>query len=162
MRRLAFVLLLALALSACGGGNAPRPATAAPEEAVARSGDLTIRATAVPTSTLAAAVADRYGIARGDRTVLLLVGVRRGEAGQEVAVPAKITATATNLSGQRQAIALRELRSGDPTSGSGAELLDYIGTLDTDLPDTLRFELMVVPEGGTATPLQFSREFYRQ
>jgi hypothetical protein len=71
---------------------------------------------------------------------------------QETALPATVTATVTNLSGQRQQIALRELRSGD--------LLDYVGTTETSLPDTLRFDLTIVREGGASSTMQFTREFY--
>jgi hypothetical protein len=153
MRHFVFALSFALALGGCGGKPPPPAvAAAAPEEAISRIGDVTIRATALPTATLDAEVASRYGIVRDVRTVMLLVGVRKGADAQESALPARITATATNLSGQRQSIALRELRADG--------LLNYVGTVETTLPDTLRFELTVVPEGGTASTMQFSREFY--
>jgi len=144
-----------LALIGCGGGNAPSPAgntPAAQQEAISRIGDITIRATTLQTSTLAPEVASQYGIARDDRTVMLLVGVRQGSDAQETALPARITATVTNLSGQRQPLMLRELRSGD--------LLDYVGTVETSLPDTLRFDISIVREDGASSTMQFSREFY--
>lgn len=149
------IAFLVLALAACGGGSAPVPAATVPsaqQETVSRIGDITIRATALQTSTLAPEVASQYGIARDDRTIMLLVGVRQGSDAQETALPAHITATVTNLSGQRQAVALRELRSGD--------LLDYVGTVETSLPDTLRFDIDIVREGGARSTMQFSREFY--
>lgn len=163
MRRLALASLL-LTLAACGGGKPPSavPAGAAPQEAISRIGDVTIRATALPTATLAPEIAGQYGIARDERTIMLLIGVRQGPEGQEVALPATITATATNLSGQRQSIALRELRSGAPSTGSGQALLDYVGTVETSLPDTLRFDVVIVREGGASSTMQFSREFYPQ
>ena len=157
MRQLPFALLAmccAFAIAACGN-DAPAPASpvaSAQQEAVSRVGDVTIRATALPTAALAAEVAERYGIARDDRSVMLLVGVRQGPEGQDSAVPATITATVTRLGGQPQTIALRELRSGD--------LLDYVGTVDTSLPDTLRFDLIIVREGGARSTMQFSREFH--
>jgi len=151
-----FVLALSLAVAMAGcGGNAPAPATPAPPaqpEAVSKIGEVTIRATALQTAALTPEVASRYGITRGDRTVMLLVGVRQGPEMQETALPATITATVTNLSGQRQQIAMRELRSGD--------LLDYVGTAETSLPDTLRFDLTIVREGGASSTMQFTREFY--
>ncbi|GAB3364083.1 hypothetical protein GCM10027431_03810 [Lysobacter rhizosphaerae] len=151
-----FVLALSLAIAMAGcGGNAPAPATPAQPaqpEAVSKIGDVTIRATTLQTAALTPEVASRYGISRGDRTVMLLVGVRQGPEMQETALPATITATVTNLSGQRQQIALRELRSGD--------LLDYVGTTETSLPDTLRFDLTIVREGGASSTMQFTREFY--
>ena len=94
-----------LALVGCGERSPPAPAAAPPaaqQEAVSRIGDITIRATALQTSTLAPEVASQYGIPRDERTVMLLVGVRQGSDAQEIALPADITATVTNLSGQRQ------------------------------------------------------------
>lgn len=144
-----------LALTGCGNGGAPVPAatvSSAQQETVSRIGDITIRATALQTSTLASEVASQYGITRDDRSVMLLVGVRQGSDAQETALPARVTATVTNLSGQRQPVVLRELRSGD--------LLDYVGTVETSLPDTLRFDISIVREGGASSTMQFSREFY--
>lgn len=151
-------LLACLLLGACDGdtrpSGAPVAATApsAPQEAVTRIGDVTIRASVVQTSTLPDAVAMQYGIERSDRLALLLVAVRQGPEAQETALPATITATAIDLRGRRQDIPMRELRTGD--------LLDYVGTAEIDLPDTLRFELTVVREGGAPSTMQFNREFY--
>ncbi|HJW46980.1 MAG TPA: DUF4426 domain-containing protein [Lysobacter sp.] len=156
MDRLALVAtaLLSVVLAGCGGSAPPpaTPAAVAPQEAISRIGDVTIRASVLPTATLAAEVASQYGITRDDRTVMLLVGVRQGPEAQEAALPAQISATATNLSGQRHDIDMRELRSGD--------LLDYVGTVETAMPDTLRFDLTIVREGGATSTMQFSREFY--
>jgi hypothetical protein len=149
MRNFLLAAACALIIAGCGGKRTPAPAApaiAAQEEAISRVGDITIRASALPTAALSPEVA--------------LVGVRQGADLQETSLPAKITATATNLSGQRQEIVLRELRSGDPSTGSGQALLDYVGTVETSLPDTLRFDLTIVREGGASSTLQFSREFY--
>lgn len=150
------VVLLVGGLGACSReATAPTSAPAAAsarQEAVSRVGDVTIRASAMQTSSLAEAVAAQYGIARDDRTVMLLVAVRQGPEAQETALPARITATATDLRGQRHEIAMRELRSGD--------LLDYVGTMEIALPDTLRFDLEVTREGGASSTMQFNREFY--
>lgn len=145
--------LLAIGLSACGG-TAPPPSGAANtvQETVSRIGDVTIRANAMPTATLGEQVATQYGITRADNTVMLLVGVRQGSDAAETALPARITATATDLRGRRHDIAMRELRSGD--------LLDYIGTVDVTPPDTLRFDITIVREGGASSTMQFSRDFY--
>lgn len=163
MRNFLLAAACALIIAGCGGKRTPAPAApaiAAQEEAISRVGDITIRASALPTAALSPEVASRYGIARDERMIMLLVGVRQGADLQETSLPAKITATATNLSGQRQEIVLRELRSGDPSTGSGQALLDYVGTVETSLPDTLRFDLTIVREGGASSTLQFSREFY--
>ena len=150
-----FLLVSMLAFVGCNGAQTPQPAAPAASvsnEAVSRIGDVTIRASVLQTSTLDATVAHEYGIVRDERTVLLLVAVRQGPEASESALPATITATATDLRGGMHRIAMRELRSG--------ELLDYIGTVDVSLPDTLRFDLDIVREGGAHSTMQFNREFY--
>ena len=153
----ALALIPVLALGACGGSNVPPPAasvpsTAARSEAVTRVGDVSIHASVVQTSTLAEGVAREYGILRDPRRVLLLVAVRQGPEADAIALPAQVVATVTDLRGRRQDIAMRELRSGD--------LLDYVGTVEIDLPDTLRFEVAVTRAGGATSTLQFDREFH--
>lgn len=161
-RALIVSLLAVLVLPGCGRQpSAPvAAATSAPQEAIARVGDVSIRASVVQTSALGPAIASQYGITRDDRTVMLLVAVRKGAETQEASLPAQITATVTDLRGQKQSIAMRELRV--PATGSGAEqaLLDYVGTVEVELPDTLRFDLVIVREGGASSTMQFSREFY--
>lgn len=149
-------LTTVLLLAACGAEPPPRTAenSPVPQEAIARVGDVSMRASVVQTATLGAEVASQYGIRRDPGTVMLLVAVRQGADGNEVALPAQITATATDLRGQRQTIAMRELRVGD--------LLDYVGTVQTTLPDTLRFDVTIVREDGATSSLQFSREFFPQ
>lgn len=144
-----------LILSACSGSTPPAtPAATAADsgEATATVGDVSIRANALQTSALNEAVARQYGIERSDKTVMLLVAVRKGSGAAETSLPAKITASATGLTGGKQDIAMRELRAG--------ELLDYIGTVETTLPETVRFEVTVVREDGATSALKFNREFY--
>lgn len=155
MRIVCTTLLLALSLAGCGrepSTPAAAAPTATPQEAIARVGDVTMRANVMQTAALSPAVAQQYGITRDDRTVMLLVTVRQGPEAQEVSLPATITAHVTDLRGNRQALAMRELRSGD--------LLDYVGTVEVSLPDTLRFDLEIVREGGARSTMQFSRDFY--
>ncbi len=154
-------LVLALSLSllaACGQQSTPTAATPAPAtadsqgEALVRVGDITIRASAVQTAMLDAGVAARYGIARDPATVLLLVTVRKGGDADAASMPATVTATATDLRGGRQELAMHALETGG--------LVDYVGTVSTTLPETLRFDVAVVPTGAGATRLQFSRDFF--
>lgn len=146
-------LLFAAVIAGCGGSSAP-PASGqsenTPQQASLRVGDVVIRANAVAASTLGPAVAQRYGIDRDPGTVLLLVGVRSGV--EETALPARITATATDLLGKRQTIAMREVRSG--------EFIDYVGKAEVIAPDTLRFDIQVVPENGERATLRFNRDFF--
>lgn len=158
--RRALALALALAttclLAACGGptpeSEAARQQAESPQEASLRSGDFVVRANTVATMRLGEAVARQYGVGRDADTVMLLVGVRRELASGEVAVPARVSATAVDLLGRRQALDMREIRSGD--------FIDYAGSARVSAPDTLRFDIRVVGDGiGTAT-LQISRDFY--
>lgn len=146
--------LLAATLLLAGCDAAPPAATdapAAPREATLQVGDATVRATVMQTSTLDDAVAARYGIERGEDVVMLLVGVREGPEMQEVSVPAVVTATATDLRGNRHPVAMRELHAGD--------LVDHVGTVRVDLPETLMFDVEIRREGAAPATMQFSRDF---
>lgn len=152
--RHAFLIAAALVLAACGGSNAPAPSDAASAQgdALVRVGDISVRASPIQTSVLAPEIARQYGIARDDNTILLLVAVRQGPEDNGQSLPAIITASATDLRGKKQAITMREVRIG--------ELLDYIGTTETSLPETLRFDVKAVRDGKAVATLQFNREFY--
>jgi hypothetical protein len=157
LRHTLVLSLMCAVLAACGGSAPPSSSSssnAVSQEAVSKIGDVTVRASAIPTATLGEQVARQYGITRANNTVMLLIGVRQGSDAQETALPARITAVATDLRGRRHDIEMRELRSGD--------LLDYIGTIEISPPDTVRFDVTVVREGGATSQMQFSRDFYPQ
>jgi hypothetical protein len=155
MRWAALALLLA-ALAACGRGPEVPREGATFEPAIASAGGVTVRASVLPTSRLSERVARQYGIARSDATVLLLVSARRGSGAGETSVPARVVARVADLQGRSRALTLRELRVGD---GADA-LLDYVGTVEVDAPETLVFDLEVVPQGAPAQRLQFTRDFF--
>lgn len=145
--------VLPVLLAACGAPSPPEGhASATMEEAVARAGDVSVRASVVPTASLNAAVARQYGIEPDSRSVMLLVGVRQGPQMQEVALPARITASATDLRGTRAAIEMHEIHSGD--------FIDYVGTVRVTPPETLRFELDIEHAAGAPSSLSFSRDLY--
>lgn len=121
-------------------------------QAITRIGDVSIRASVIQTSMLAESIARQYGIARDPKTVLLLVAVRQGPDASATALPATITATVTDLRGGSHAIAMHEVRTG--------ELVDYVGTVATTLPDTLRFDIRVVRANGATSTMQLSKDFY--
>lgn len=162
MPRRTILLALAslLALAGCGE-DAPKPARLieAPQEAISRHGDVTVRANVIRTDLLNEAMARGYGIARDEGTVLLMVSVRRGPDGQDVAIPAKIDASVTDLQGRRRSLALRELRTEIPGTSPAQTLIDHVGTLEVTAPDTLRFDLSIEREGGARSTMQFTREF---
>jgi hypothetical protein len=169
MRNLLAITLLGAcaAITACsGGGSAPRAAPA-PEPAELIEGDLRIRASAVPTMQLPESVARGYGIERGEDRVLLLVGMRRGTDGNEVALTGTVDARVTDLQGRTQAIPMRALHSGPstgsgqaPSTGPGEALVDYIGIIVVTPPETLRFHVQATPQGEPPRTIDFVREFY--
>ena len=144
-------LLLGCSVDPSSPATGNRAPSSQQQESTIRIGDTTVRATVLQTALLGELVAGKYGIARAGNQVMLLVGLRQGESNEETSVPARITAIATDLRGQRHTIELRELRSDD--------LLDYVGTVKVSLPDTLRFELVITLESGAHSTMRFSREF---
>jgi hypothetical protein len=148
----ASVALLCATLAACGGGgSAPVPAQPAPPPAELHVGDLHLHATAVNTMALPERVTRGYGIARGEQTWMLLVTARKGEEGRDVAVPAKVEASARDLQGRRIDIPMRELRTGEG-------LVDNVGTFSITPPDTLQFTVQVTVAGAPVRTLEFTRE----
>lgn len=142
----------ALLLAGCsGGGSAPRPAQPAPPPAAWQQGQLHISASTTPTRQLDERIAREYGIPRSDDGVLVLVTVREGPEGADVALEAEAGGWATDLQGRRHELAFRELR----TPG----FVDQVAVLDVRAPDTLRFHLTVTPRGHGPKQLDFVREF---
>lgn len=146
-------LLVAGTLAACGGGTGAPPQPTL-EPAVAQAGDVTIRATVLPTTQLNDVMAGRYGVQRSDDTVLLVIGMRRGDAANEVSVAGHVQAEASDLLGNRQSIELREVRDGG--------FVDYIGQARISMPDTLHFTLQARPGGAPPATLRFNRDFFPQ
>ncbi|WP_202844349.1 DUF4426 domain-containing protein [Luteimonas saliphila] len=153
--RLGLPLALA-ALAACGVDPSARADLAAHAEAARQPaelqvGDTRIHASLAPTAALSPAISERYGVDRARDAQLLLVGVRQGPTGNEVSVPAQVSARARDLRGAWQDIAMREVRSDG--------FVDYVGTVRVTPPDTLAFEITVRREGIDAPAmLRFSRE----
>jgi hypothetical protein len=103
---------------------------------------------AVPSVSLAPQVAKQYAITRSANRALLNVVVL--QAG--VAVKAVVSGSATNLSGQRQELAVREVREG--------EAIYYLAEPRTTDRETLDFDLSVTPEGGVPIDVKFRQEFF--
>jgi len=148
----AAILLVAL-LAACGGAPPAPQGNAAQEPAVLQAGDLTVRASAVPSSLLGEAAARQYGVERDPRNVLLVVGLRRGQGDAEASLPARVDARATDLLGRGQPLALREVRSDG--------FIDYVGVARISPPETVRFDVRVEADGAAPLELRFSRDFFR-
>ncbi|HLT43579.1 MAG TPA: DUF4426 domain-containing protein [Luteimonas sp.] len=147
---------LAGSMAACDGDPSSRADLAAHAEAARQPaelqiGDVTIRASLVPTASLSPAIAQRYGVEPEHGAQLLLVGVRQGPVHEETSVPAQVTARARDLRGVWQDVPIHEVRS--------EGFIDYAGTARVSPPDTLTFEISVRHAGADAPALlRFSRD----
>lgn len=101
---------------------------------------------ALNTNMLSPDVASAYSIQRSGTQAMLNITVLDRETGQPVA--ASVAATATNLTGQRRDISLRQIND------QGA--IYHIGQFRIHNEETLNFALDVVPEGHQGAPLSFS------
>lgn len=91
-------------------------------------------------------VASAYDIQRSGTQAMLNITVLDRETGEPVA--ARVTATATNLTGQRRDISLRQIND------QGA--IYHIGQFRIHNEETLNFVVDVVPQGHQGAPLNFS------
>jgi hypothetical protein len=156
-----FLLLacLALPLGACQGDRASAPPVTAatsqgqPSEAESSIDGTTMHVSVVQTSQLPESVAREYGLERSPRTVLLLVNLR--DLGSKPAPV--ITANVTDLLQHTTPVPLRAVHGAQTDAG----IVDYVGTVDATLPDTLRFTVVARRGGATAT-VEVGRDFYPQ
>lgn len=135
MKRLAAILLLL--------------AGAAQAENSIERGDYVVHYNALPSTSISPEVARQYAITRSANRALLNIAVlRRGKP-----VTAKLTGSATNLAGQRQELAVREVREG--------EAIYYLAEPGVANQDTLAFQIDVLPEGAQQPiPVVFRQEFF--
>ncbi len=111
-----------------------------------------IHYSAIPSTAIGESIARHYGITRDNRHGLLTVTVlRKGDGdGDESSVRARIQASSQSLIGQRQNIALRET--------GNADAISYIGEFRIRGEETLRFELVVQPDGqARPIPVRFQQ-----
>jgi len=104
------------------------------------------------TNMLSADVASVYGIQRSGTQAMLNVTILDRESRE--AVNGEVTATATNLTGQRREITLRKI------SDQGA--IYYIGQFRIHNEETLNFNIEVMPDGHDGEPLilTFRQQFF--
>lgn len=95
-------------------------------------------------------VARGYGVTREAGRALLVVALRQRAANEELPAQGQVTATVTDLSGKRQSVALRAVKTGPYT--------DLIGLLDVSPHDQLRVELQIHADAGQGQ-VRFERNF---
>jgi len=139
-------------LAACSGGQAPQAAQfvpPAPSVAVL-DGPLRARYTLVPTLSLDPAVARGYGIERSEGKALLLVALRNEDDAGETAAEGQVQAEARDLSGRRQPVAMRPIRSGG--------YVDHVGLVEVSERDVVRVEVRATVDGRSHR-FDFQRNF---
>lgn len=116
-----------------------------------QAGDFTIYFNALTTDALPASQAQAYGLPHSARQGLVVVSVSHGSGAASTEVPATVTGTASTLLGAPVKLTFRNVDDGGHPS--------TLGTFTVPGPGTVRFDLMVRPEGGPATPLQFTHDY---
>jgi len=138
-------------LVACSAGETPRQAQpAVPVEAMQQFGSLRVRYNALPSLAVNDTMARVYGIERAAGKAMVIVALRQVQGTEEQPAQGQISGVATDLSGRRQPIAFRQIRTGD--------YLDQVGVVEISRDDSLRFMLEVrSPQGGGT--VRFERSF---
>jgi hypothetical protein len=111
---------------------------------------------ALSTTDLSPSVTREYDIKRSKNRGMINIAVLQKVLGTAGApVPAKISASATNLTGQKRDITLREIREGTA--------IYYIGEFPITHEETLRFTVLVTPQGESETQeVNFKQQFFTE
>jgi hypothetical protein len=117
-----------------------------------RFGEYEVHYNALSTESLGAEMARKYGITRSNRNGMVNIAVQKiGDVEADMAVPAKVSGTATNLTGQKSDIVFREI---------AGQHVSYIGQFAVKGPDTYTFNLSILPAGATRPlTLRFNQNF---
>ena len=119
-------------------------------------GDYVVHFNALSTVHLPPAVTKQYDIKRSKNRGMVNIAVLRkmlGTAGKPI--EAELSASATNLTGQKREIKLREVR--EDTA------IYYIGEFPISHEETLRFTVSVKPEGQSETQqVKFKQQFFTE
>jgi hypothetical protein len=119
-------------------------------------GEYVVHFNALNTTYLPPDTTRQYGLKRSKNRGMVNITVLSkmlGTAGKPVA--ASVSATATNLTGQKRDISLREIREGPA--------IYYIGDFPITNEETLRFAVNVKPEGQKDTfAVDFKQQFFTE
>jgi hypothetical protein len=153
------VAALATVLTACGPDPDPGSRAVPQAQEVTRAsfetfGDHVVHFNAQPTTMLPPEVARAFGIRRsGNRAMLNITVLRRGDTEGSTPVTADVSISANNLLGQLKDVRIRELREGDA--------IYYIGEVTVANEEIITFNVSVRPEGvDTPHEFKFRQQFY--
>jgi hypothetical protein len=128
---------------------------AEPEDATSKEfGVYAMHFNAISTNQLPPDVARAYNIVRSKNRAMLNIAVIKDVDGTPgVSVSGDVSATATNLTGQRKNLTLRRIKEG--------EAIYYIGDVAVANAETLVFNISATPEGETEEfSVRFTRQFF--
>jgi hypothetical protein len=120
-------------------------------------GEYVVHYNALNTNLLTPQVAQGYGIRRSSNRALLNLAVLKQVAGSaDTPVNASITATGTNLTGQKRDIDIRKI---DDSEGA----IYYLGEFPVHNLETYRFDIRVNVEGEDEEfVVKFNQQFYTE
>jgi hypothetical protein len=117
-------------------------------------GEYVVHFNALNTNFIAPEVAGNYGVRRSPQQALLNIAVLRkvlDTTGEPVV--AAVSGSVSNLTGQTTPISAREIREGNA--------IYYIDTFRVNNEETLRFDLVVKPQGSDESfQVRFSQQFF--
>jgi hypothetical protein len=126
-------------------------ATGARGEQMQRLGEHEVHYIVLPSTTLNASVAHRYGLERARNLALVNVSVLVSDG---LGVPVGITGTARNLLGQTTALEFREVRED--------AAVYYLATLHYTDRDMFSFTISIEANGAPARTLEFRQTLYAE
>lgn len=123
-----------------------------PSAGTRKFGEYLIHYNALSTQVLGEDMARQYSIERSKNRGMLNISVQKmAPDGTATPVAAEISGEASNLSGQKSPITIREIPD---------LYVSYVGLFDVAAPDTYTFALSIKPAGsGQAYDLRFSQNF---
>ena len=119
-------------------------------------GDYTVHYNAFNSDVLQPSMAEAYGIVRSKNRGLLSISIiKKGPGSTSKPVRAKVTASASNLTGQFRKFKIREIDEKDSVY--------YMSAFHVAHEEMLNFVLHILPEGETqAYTVKFRQQFYTQ
>ncbi|MCF6263104.1 MAG: DUF4426 domain-containing protein [Xanthomonadales bacterium] len=125
-------------------------------------GDYVVHYNALNTQLLPPQVAKANNILRSGSRALLNITVLKKTGENTSPIHATVTAAATNLTGQRRQIQLREVS--EPTRGDNDPgAVYYLGEFRINNEETFSFQVEIIPDGETKTlNLNFRQQFFTE
>jgi hypothetical protein len=119
-------------------------------------GDYVVHFIALSTTDLSPTVTKEYDIKRSKNRGMINIAVLQKVLGTTASpVPSQVSASARNLTGQKRDIDLREIREGTA--------IYYIGEFPITHEETLRFTVLVKPDGQNEThEVNFKQQFFTE